>query len=121
MNTLSEQFHQCRRIPTRIVPEVPLASSSRSKDVPSGQDEDMQFESPPPSPNFPGERTREGRNIIGQKLSKSSNIKKYQDSSFEGDDTESELAAIRESDLSDSTIQGSSARVSIFSSIYQLT
>lgn len=95
------------------MPEIPPPSALRSKDFASAQDEELQFDSPPPSPNFPGDRNRGASSVSNiQKGQKPSNIKKYQDSSLEGDDTESELAAIRESDLSDSTIQGS-ARVNI--------
>lgn len=57
-----------------------------------------------------GSRTKQG--IFAQK-SGQPHFRKYQDSSLDADDTESELVAIPESDLSDSTIHGS-APVSLY-------
>lgn len=74
--------------------------------------------SSPPSPMYISEGTSHGTNggsrskqgIFSQKTGQP-HFRKYQDSSLEADDTESELVAIPESDLSDSTIHGSSAPV----------
>lgn len=79
--------------------------------------------SPPLSPLFTSEGPSGGTagNTAGQAKGKQTTIhptkigqqlfKKYQDSSLDADETESELVAIPESDLSDSTMHGSSAPV----------
>lgn len=74
------QFHQCKRIPTTIL----IHDTMRRPEIkePSYDPEDMK------------------QPIIQQ-------LRKPQDSSIECDETESELVAIPESDLSDSTLQGS--------------
>lgn len=58
-----------------------------------------------------GSRSKQG--IFSQKAGSQPTFRKYQDSSLDADDTESELVAIPESDLSDSTLHGSSAPVRI--------
>lgn len=65
--------------------------------------------SPPPSPMFStnGQRSRHAAQTLGSKTGGAT--RKYQDSSLDADDTESELVAIPESDLSDSTNNRSSA------------
>lgn len=85
MNSLEGQFHQCRRIPTTILvqdlprrPEMPFGTETDDRDQVS------QSQMKPPS-----------------------SLRKLHDSSIECDETESELVAIPESDLSDSTLQGS--------------
>lgn len=84
-----------------------------------GGDHDERGEvcSPPPSPLYISEGTSHGTNgsrskqgIFAQKSGQPL-FRKYQDSSLDADDTESELVAIPESDLSDSTMHGSSAPV----------
>lgn len=77
--------------------------------------------SPPPSPLFTSEGPSGGAGGIGGQTKGKQTIhptktgqplfKKYQDSSLDADETESELVAIPESDLSDSTMHGSSAPV----------
>jgi protein unc-79 len=79
MNSLEGQFHQCRRIPTTIlVQDLPRRPETDDRDQIS------QSQMKPPS-----------------------QLRKLHDSSIECDETESELVAIPESDLSDSTLQGS--------------
>lgn len=81
MSSLEGQFHQCRRIPTTIlVQDLPRRSEMNQ-------------------PSF-GEDDRE-------MMKPMSSLRKLHDSSIECDETESELVAIPESDLSDSTLQGS--------------
>ena len=91
MNSLESQFHQCRRIPTTILV----------------QDQPRRYEINQPSFGFDAEE----RELLSQSQMKtSSQLRKLQDSSLECDETESELVdlvAIPESDLSDSTLQGS--------------
>lgn len=90
MNSLDGQYHQCRRIPTTILVQelprrpdfnqIPFCTENEDRDYPS------QSMKPPPS------------------------LRRLHDSSLECDETESELAdlvAIPESDMSDSTLQGS--------------
>ncbi|XP_055589112.1 protein unc-79 homolog isoform X2 [Uranotaenia lowii] len=112
INSLDSHFHQCRRIPATVVMDVP---STRSRDLsqPSlgtEQDDKLQ-ETPPLSPLFPSEGPSHGH-AHSSKLKAKSNplgFRKYPDSSLEVSDTESELVAIPESDISDNTLQGSSA------------
>lgn len=91
MNSLEGQFHQCRRIPTTILV----------------QDQPRRFEMNQPSFGLDAEE----RELLSQSQMKPpSQLRKLHDSSLECDETESELAdlvAIPESDLSDSTLQGS--------------
>lgn len=70
--------------------------------------------SPPPSPLLPTEGTsamtsnaKQKQNLHTQK-SAPTYVRKYQDSSLEADDTESELVAIPESDASESTLNNNS-------------
>lgn len=86
MNSLEGQFHQCRRIPTTIlVQDMPR----RTDMTQIGIDAD-------------------DRELISQSMMKPpSQLRKLHDSSLECDETESELVAIPESDLSDSTLHGS--------------
>lgn len=105
INSLEAQFHQCRRIPATVVLDLPQQSRSRDMSQPSlGTDTDEKLESPPLSPMYVLEGPSYGSRIKGQKP-----FRKYQDSSLDADDTESELVAIPESDLSDSTLHNSSA------------
>lgn len=82
-----------------------------------GDREDRDEGTPPVSPLFPSEGTsglgagassKSKQGLFPQK-SASNFARKYQDSSLDGDDTESELVAIPESDLSESTLHNSSA------------
>lgn len=88
MNSLEAQFHQCRRIPTTIlVQDLPRRAEVNQPLFGSEADE---------------------KEIASQSQMKTpGGFKKPHDSSIECDDTESELVAIPESDLSDSTLQGS--------------
>lgn len=105
INSLEAQFHQCRRIPATVVLDLPQPSRSRDLSQPSlGTDTDEKFESPPASPMYVLEGPSYGSRVKGQKP-----FRKYQDTSLDADDTESELVAIPESDLSDSTLHNSSA------------
>lgn len=105
INSLEAQFHQCRRIPATVVLDLPQQSRSRDLSQPSlGTDSDDKLESPPLSPMYVMEGPSYGSRVKGQKP-----FRKYQDSSLDADDTESELVAIPESDLSDSTLHNSSA------------
>lgn len=91
MNSLEGQFHQCRRIPTTILVQ----------DLPRRSEMNL--------PPFGLEA--EDRELISQcQMKPPSQMRKLHDSSLDCDETESELAdlvAIPESDLSDSTLQGS--------------
>lgn len=82
MNSLEGHFHQCRRIPTTIL---------------------IQDVARPPFGNEPDEREQGSQS----QMKPPSQLRKLHDSSLECDETESELVAIPESDLSDSTLQGS--------------
>lgn len=106
MNSLESQFHVCRRIPTTVVLDVP---PRRDLSQPSlGTDPDERDLTPPPSPMFPAETASSSKKLVQDQLAKPC-FRKYQDSSIECDETESELVAIPESDFSDSTLHGSSA------------
>nr|NP_001163652.1 uncoordinated 79, isoform B [Drosophila melanogaster]ACZ94948.1 uncoordinated 79, isoform B [Drosophila melanogaster] len=116
MNSLRGHFHQCRRIPTTTILDIQgVGGAARSRDVsqPSlGTDPDDKEASPPASPMFPSEGTSaasksKGNVAFTPKLQHA--FRKYNDSSLDADETESELVAIPESDLSDSTLHGSSA------------
>ncbi|KAI9580075.1 hypothetical protein GQX74_000863 [Glossina fuscipes] len=113
MNSLRNHFHQCRRIPTTIL-DIPGNTRSRDVSQPSlGTDPDDKEQSPPASPMFPSEGTSGASKGKGQNVAFTPKLqhafRKYTDSSLDADETESELVAIPESDLSDSTLQGSSA------------
>ncbi|XP_055384456.1 protein unc-79 homolog isoform X2 [Condylostylus longicornis] len=121
LNCLKAQFHQCKRIPTRTILDIQPVLRSRDASQPSlGTDPDLnRQESPPPSPIFPSEGTSHGTSGGSRTKTQTATgfpqkpaqpgFRKYQDSSIECDDTESELVAIPESDFSDSTMHGSSA------------
>ncbi|GAB0098713.1 protein unc-79 homolog [Sergentomyia squamirostris] len=108
LNCLESQFHQCKRIPATVIMDLPVPSRSRDVSQPSlGTDpEDRIQETPPASPILAGESSSSAPRI---KPTTKATFRKYHDSSLEADDTESELVAIPESDLSDSTLHGSSA------------
>jgi len=120
MNSLRGHFHQCRRIPTTTILDIQgVGGAARSRDVsqPSlGTDPDDKEASPPASPMFPSEGTSAASKSKGQNVAFTPKLqhafRKYNDSSLDADETESELVAIPESDLSDSTLHGSSAPVS---------
>lgn len=80
MNSLESQYHTCRRIPTTIYQQ------DLPKKLDIGQSDDEQL-------------------LSQTKLQ--TQLKKLSDVSIECDETESELVAIPESDLSDSTLHGS--------------
>ncbi|XP_018791109.1 PREDICTED: protein unc-79 homolog isoform X1 [Bactrocera latifrons] len=114
MNSLRNHFHQCRRIPTTTILDIQGTSRSRDVSQPSlGTDPDEKDASPPASPMFPSEGTSAASKSKGQNVAFTPKLqhafRKYNDSSLEADETESELVAIPESDLSDSTLHGSSA------------
>ncbi|XP_017847938.1 protein unc-79 homolog isoform X12 [Drosophila busckii] len=116
MNSLRGHFHQCRRIPTTTILDIQGVGSARSRDVsqPSlGTDPEDKDASPPASPMFPSEGTSAASKSKGQNVAFTPKLqhafRKYNDSSLDADETESELVAIPESDLSDSTLHGSSA------------
>ncbi|XP_065166264.1 protein unc-79 homolog isoform X3 [Atheta coriaria] len=133
LNTLDAQHHTCKRIPATIVMGAP---PSRSRDVsqPSlGADNertDTRGNTPPLSPMYSAEAQcvqvslgSKGTKsqVIYTKPSSASSMethweepdvkkertRKNTDYSLDGDETESELIAIPESDLSDSTLHGS--------------
>lgn len=119
INSLRNQFHQCRRMPTTVL-DAPVGTT-RSQDVsqPSmGTDTDDKGQSPPVSPMFPSESASAASKSKGQNLNFSPKLqrtfRKYNDSSLDTDESESELVAIPESDLSDNTLQGGSAPVSYY-------
>ncbi|XP_059622044.1 protein unc-79 homolog [Phlebotomus argentipes] len=107
LNCLESQFHQCKRIPATVIMDLPVSSRSRDVSQPSlGTDpEDRVQETPPASPIL----AAEGSGSTSKSKPTKATFRKYHDSSLEADDTESELVAIPESDLSDSTLHGSSA------------
>lgn len=85
MTSLEGQFHQCRRIPTTIlVQDLPRRSDMNQPSFGTDADDRDNSQIKPPT-----------------------SLRKLHDSSIECDETESELVAIPESDLSDSTLQGS--------------
>lgn len=79
------QFHQCKRIPTTILVQDTLRRPEIKEPTIENEDKDLSTHSQ-------------------IKPSTVSQIRKPQDSSIECDETESELVAIPESDLSDSTL-----------------
>uniref|UniRef100_A0A1B0CGN7 Protein unc-79 homolog n=2 Tax=Lutzomyia longipalpis TaxID=7200 RepID=A0A1B0CGN7_LUTLO len=109
LNCLEAQFHQCKRIPATVIMD-PVPSRSRDVSQPSLGTEpgdDKIQETPPASPILaPAESSSSAPRA---KTTPKATFRKYHDSSLEADDTESELVAIPESDLSDSTLHGSSA------------
>ncbi|KAM7364575.1 UNC-79 domain-containing protein isoform 2-T2 [Cochliomyia hominivorax] len=111
MNSLRNHFHQCRRKPTKIL-DIQCTSRSRDVSQPSlGTDPEDKEQSPPASPMFPSEGTSGASKGKGQNVAFTPKLqhafRKYNDSSLDADETESELVAIPESDLSDSTLHGS--------------
>lgn len=125
LNSLEAQFHRCKRIPATVVMDIQPMSRSRDMSQPSvGGDLDEKIEPTPPiSPLFTAEGTSQGTTSKGKQSlftqkSAPAFSRKYQDSSLDGDDTESELVAIPESDQSDSTLHNSSAPVSDFLFLY---
>lgn len=82
------QFHQCKRIPTTILVQEPVRRS------------DIKELSMDPDDREPSAHSQMKSTVVTQ-------LRKPQDSSIECDETESELVAIPESDMSDSTLQGS--------------
>lgn len=119
INSLKEHFHECKRIPMTTVFEQQSNSRDASQPSAGGDSEEKKASTEPPSPIFQSEVTSEntkdqtsGQNVTGftPKMQHHA-FKKYQDSSLEADETESELVAIPESDFSDSTLHGSSAPV----------
>lgn len=112
MNSLRNHFHQCRRIPTTTILDIQGTSRSRDVSQPSlGTDPDDKEQSPPASPMFPSEGTSGASKSKGQNVAFTPKLqhafRKYNDSSLDADETESELVAIPESDMSDSTLHGS--------------
>ncbi|XP_038110168.1 protein unc-79 homolog isoform X5 [Culex quinquefasciatus] len=102
INSLDYHFHQCKRIPATVVMDVPVRSRDLSQSI--GNDKDDHSQDITASGSI---YPKDGHK---HKTSKSNpGYRKYPDSSLEADDTESELVAIPESDLSDSTLHGSSA------------
>lgn len=87
VNSLEAQFHQCRRIPTTILTQETV----RRPDIKE------------PFSIDPEER----EHSIHSQVKPITQVRKPHDSSIDCDETESELVAIPESDLSDSTLQGS--------------
>lgn len=103
-----------------------IQPSTRNRDMsqPSiGGEHDEKIEATPPiSPLIASEGTSHGvtkskHGFLTQKSAPTFS-RKYQDSSLDADDTESELVAIPESDFSDSTLHNSSAPV-CFESIHE--
>lgn len=99
-----------------------IQPTGRARDMsqPSlGTEHDEKVEATPPiSPLFVSETGSQGHGTTSKlkqglftQKSAPTFSRKYQDSSLEADDTESELVAIPESDLSDSTLHNSSAPV----------
>jgi hypothetical protein len=88
MNSLEGQFHQCRRIPTTILTQDTMRRPEIKEPSSVAEADDREHSN-----------HSQNKNI--------SYMTKPHDSSIECDETESELVAIPESDLSDSTLQGS--------------
>uniref|UniRef100_A0A8W7NZG6 Protein unc-79 homolog n=1 Tax=Anopheles coluzzii TaxID=1518534 RepID=A0A8W7NZG6_ANOCL len=124
INSLDAQFHKCRRIPTTIIMDY-SATRLRNQSQPSlGATSELGDEkrttndsSPPYSPLqtatlslYGCEESSKGRSSRG-KGAGGSKARKHAE--VDGDDTESELVVIPESDVSDSTIQESSVQGSL--------
>ncbi|XP_053676788.1 protein unc-79 homolog isoform X2 [Anopheles nili] len=122
INSLDAQFHKCRRIPTTIIMDY-STTRLRNQSQPSlGATSELADDkrtiidaSPPYSPlqvaslsQYVCEEASKGRTPRGKVTSKN---RKLLDG--DGDDTESELVVIPESDVSDSTIQESSVQGSL--------
>lgn len=129
INSLDAQFHKCRRIPTTIIMDY-SATRLRNQSQPSlGATSELGDEkrttndsSPPYSPLqtatlslYGCEESSKGRSSRG-KGAGGSKARKHAE--VDGDDTESELVVIPESDVSDSTIQESSVQVRMGPSYY---
>uniref|UniRef100_A0A182N8V5 Protein unc-79 homolog n=1 Tax=Anopheles dirus TaxID=7168 RepID=A0A182N8V5_9DIPT len=122
INSLDAQFHKCRRIPTTIIMDY-SATRLRNQSQPSlgatselgDEKRTLNDSSPPYSPLqtttlslYGMEESSKGRTSRGKAGSKG---RKHAE--VDGDDTESELVVIPESDVSDSTIQESSVQGSL--------
>lgn len=101
--------------------DIQPPSRGRDMSQPSlvGEHDEKIEPTPPISPLFVSEGTSQshggtskGKQGLFTQKSAPAFSRKYQDSSLDADDTESELVAIPESDLSDSTLHNSSAPVS---------
>ncbi|XP_055716676.1 protein unc-79 homolog isoform X6 [Phlebotomus papatasi] len=109
LNCLESQFHQCKRIPATVIMDLPVSARSRDVSQPSlGTDPDDKIQETPPASPILVAAESSGASSRTKPTPKAT-FRKYHDSSLEADDTESELVAIPESDLSDSTLHGSSA------------
>uniref|UniRef100_A0A182PPV4 Uncharacterized protein n=1 Tax=Anopheles epiroticus TaxID=199890 RepID=A0A182PPV4_9DIPT len=123
INSLDAQFHKCRRIPTTIIMDY-SATRLRNQSQPSlgatselgDEKRQINDSSPPYSPLqtatlslYGCEESSKGRSSRG----KGSGNKTRKHAEVDGDDTESELVVIPESDVSDSTIQESSVQGSL--------
>uniref|UniRef100_A0A182JSA7 Protein unc-79 n=1 Tax=Anopheles christyi TaxID=43041 RepID=A0A182JSA7_9DIPT len=123
INSLDAQFHKCRRIPTTIIMDY-SATRLRNQSQPSlGATSELGDEkrpindsSPPYSPLqtatlslYGCEDSSKGRTSRG----KGTGSKARKHAEADGDDTESELVVIPESDVSDSTIHESSVQGSL--------
>uniref|UniRef100_A0A182J4T6 Protein unc-79 homolog n=2 Tax=Anopheles atroparvus TaxID=41427 RepID=A0A182J4T6_ANOAO len=128
INSLDAQFHKCRRIPTTIIMDY-SATRLRNQSQPSlGATSELddrrtgttEGPSPPHSPLQPAtlslygcEESAKGRSSSRGKAGGKTGGRKHNEPSFDGDDTESELVVIPESDVSDSTLQESSVQGSL--------
>lgn len=138
LNSLQNHFHRCKRIPGTLALEAFQLSRAKGMVIrvndlklynsitflylivdashPSlgAECDDLRIDATPPASPLV---LSEGKSSAANKAKKSQTVsnknimamKKYHDSSLDVDETESELVAIPESDLSDSTLQGSSA------------
>lgn len=118
LNSLEAQFHRCKRIPATVVMDIPPPARNRDVSQPAAEHEEKIEGTPPISPLFASEGTSQGpatksKQTLFTQKSAPAFTRKYQDSSLDADDTESELVAIPESDQSDSTMHNSSAPVSV--------
>ncbi|KAL5284179.1 UNC79 family protein [Megaselia abdita] len=100
INSLKAQFHQCRRLPTTTVLDIPMPSRSRDISQTSlKMDIDTSNARSPPASPFIAEGPSD---IRMRKFPQKSHLKTY-DVTLENDDTETELGPIPESEVPEST------------------
>ncbi|XP_035781360.1 protein unc-79 homolog isoform X1 [Anopheles albimanus] len=121
LNSLDAQFHKCRRIPTTIVVDY-SSTRLRNQSQPSlgttSELDDKRLNSSPPHSPFQSTiialyGTDEPPHGSSSRMKSGKIGRKNPDACFDADDTESELVVIPESDVSDSTLQESSAQGSL--------
>lgn len=101
INSLKAQFHQCRRLPTTTVLDIPMPSRSRDISQTSlKMDIDICSARSPPASPFVAEGTSDLRI---RKFPQKSHLKNF-DVNAQNDDVETELGPIPESEVTETTV-----------------